>query len=339
MSSPAAGPQPPLIFGVDPQPALAQAVAKQLGLALAPHELRRFDDGEFKLRPLVCPAGRRCAIVTSLHADADTSPQDRLIRLLLLVTALRDHGAQEVSVIAPYLCYTRKDRRSQALDPVSLRALAQWLEASGATRLITVEAHDRAAFDNAFRIRAQSLPLHAVLGATALGLLDGGPLAIATPDTGGFKRAQLWREHWSSQAPVSAEVIVITKRRRAGELEGPARVCGELARGTVLLVDDLVASGATLARACEALRAAGARRVMAAAAHGLFSADALKRLSQAGLHTMLVSDSINATIGAAPIVPLTLVRSSCAPALAAAFEERAQPSADQPLAAASAAPR
>ncbi len=106
---------------------LGERVAAAIGVALAPHEEREFEDGEHKARPLASVRDRDAYVVHSLYGDAQQSANDKLVRLLFFLGALRDAGAARVTAVAPYLCYARKDRRSKPRDPVSTRYVAALL--------------------------------------------------------------------------------------------------------------------------------------------------------------------------------------------------------------------
>jgi len=273
---------------------LAHALAAALDVPLAPHEERRFVDGECKLRPLVDVRGADASVLLGLHGGPLDSPHDKLWRLLAFVATLRDHGAARVTALVPYLAYARKDRRTKPHDPVGLRYVAQLFEAVGTDRLVVIEAHNVAALQNAFRLPTMHLDAHPAFDALALPLAARGPLAVASPDPGGVKRAQLWGE--ALQACIGAPVgfAMVDKRRSAGIVTSAGLVAGDVQDATVLLYDDLIASGETMRRAALALRGAGAASVIACAAHGLFVAPAAEVLRDDAIEQVWVSDSVPA---------------------------------------------
>jgi len=284
-----------LIYGLDGGAPLAGAIAAALDETLAPHEDRAFEDGEHKWRPLSDPRGDDAYVVSSLHGGPDASPQDKLVRLMMFAATLRDHGAARVTAVVPYLAYARKDRRTKPFDPLALRCVAQWLEGSGVAQLIALEPHEVGAFENAFRIPVRALSAHAAFDAAVdEGAPGGAALAVASPDPGGVKRAQLWREALEARLARPVGFAMVDKRRSAGVVSSERLVAGEVHDRTVLLIDDLIASGETLQRAAQALRAAGARRVLAFAAHGLFIGRAAQALDDAALDRVVVSDSVPA---------------------------------------------
>ncbi len=284
-----------MVFGLDDPNDLAGMIAARLGTRVAAHELRDFADGEFKVRPLTDPRGAHACVVAGLSGDARRSPQDRLCMLLFFIAALRDHGASRISVIAPYLPFARKDRRTRAFDPISLRYVAQLLEAAAPDELLTIEVHNPAAFDNAFRFPARSLATHEVLLSAALEQAGSGPLAIASPDPGGIRRAQSWREAVEHATGHAVGFAMLDKRRHADHVSGSETVCGDVRGMTVLLIDDMVGSGTTMARAARALLCAGALRVIGVAGHGLFLERAADLLEAAGLDGLILCDSLPQT--------------------------------------------
>lgn len=310
-----------LLFGLDTQASFDRALAAELGVPLAAHEARAFEDGEYKLRPLADPRGADVYVVQSLHGDDRASPHDKLCALLMFVATLRDHGAARVTAVVPYLAYARKDRRTKPFDPVTSRYVAQWLEAAGMTQLVVLEAHNPAALDNAFRCPVQHLQAHPAFDAVADELGDG-PLAVASPDPGGVKRAQLWREHLEARRGGTVGFAMVDKRRSAGVVSGTELVAGDVEGADVLLLDDLIATGGTLVRAARALRAAGARRVVACAAHGLFVEGAERTLADPALDRVVVCDSVPAfRVPAASPLRARLTVASCVPMFAHALRQ------------------
>ncbi len=282
-----------LIFALDRHDrALARAVAEDLDNDLSPHEDRGFEDGEDKLRPLVDPRGSDVYVLMGLHGGPDSSPHDKLCRLLFFIATLRDHGAARVTAVLPYMAFARKDRQTKAFDPVSQRYLAQLFEAVGTAQVISFEVHNMAAMQNAFRCPTQHLPVHAAFAELAVELQSAGPVVVASPDPGGIKRAQLWQEDLAQRLKRPVGLALLDKRRSEGRSDGAHAVSGELRDSVVLLVDDLIATGSTLQRAAVALRASGARRVLACAAHGLFVSPAADLLADPAIDEVLVTDSV-----------------------------------------------
>lgn len=309
-----------LLFSLDSNNGLAQAVSGQLGEPIAPIEVRRFADGEFKVRPLLDPAGADVYVLHALYGDEFASPQDKLCALLFMIGALREHGARRVTAVVPYLAYARKDRLTKAWDPLSLRYVAQLLEAVGLDQLIVLEAHNPDALQNACRCSLSHLSAYPLFEEAARSEASEGLLAIASPDVGGVRRVQLWREALQLGMNVPIGFAMVDKRRSAGSVWSESLVAGNVEGATVMLYDDLIASGETMVLAARALKHAGASRVVACAAHGLFVAPAADHLMDASIDWVLVADSVPAfrLVAACPLLA-KLKCISCAPLLASAI--------------------
>ncbi|HJV96795.1 MAG TPA: ribose-phosphate diphosphokinase [Albitalea sp.] len=283
-----------LLFSLDPDCAFALALAAELDESLSAHEDRGFEDGERKLRPLVDPRGDDAYVICSLHGGPLLSPHDKLFGLLMFADTLRRNGAARVTAVVPYLAYARKDRQTQPFDPVTLGTVAQLFEAAGVAQLIVLEVHNVAAFQNAFRCGTVHLDAHLAFDAAAADLSGSGPLAVASPDPGGVKRSQVWRESLESRLARPVGFAMVDKRRSGGLVSSGSLVAGDVNGMTVLLLDDLIASGDTMKGAAQALRRAGARDVVACAAHGLFVGAAAELLADTSITSVWVTDSVPA---------------------------------------------
>ncbi|MGE5566595.1 MAG: ribose-phosphate diphosphokinase [Parcubacteria group bacterium] len=285
-----AEPFPLQLFALDASHDLGEAVARTLGEPLAAHEEREFEDGEHKARPLEEVGGRDVYLVQSLHAGPDQSANDKLVRLLFFIATLKDHGAARVTAVAPYLCYARKDRRTKPRDPLSVRYVATLLEAAGADGLVTLDVHNPAAFENAFRGRAVTLTAAPLFVRRFKGAAEER-LCVVSPDPGGVKRAQIFREALEAAMGRPVGFGFLEKRRSAGVVSGDL-FAGEVDGATVLIVDDLIASGHTIARAAQAMKRAGAARTIALATHGLFMEGAETALATPDIEQVIVTDAV-----------------------------------------------
>ncbi|HEX2494501.1 MAG TPA: ribose-phosphate diphosphokinase [Steroidobacter sp.] len=309
-----------LLFAPAHTAVLAERTARALGLALAPSEEREFDGGEHKIRPLREVRGCDVFVMQSLAGDEHASANDKLCRLLFFIGALKDAGAARVTACTPYLCYARKDRRTQARDPVTTRYVAAMFEAVGVDRVLVLEVHNEAAFDNAFRCEAIRLSSGSVFSEHLARLGASSNLTVASPDVGGIKRAQVLRETLASKFNDQFGFAFMEKRRAAGVVSGD-KLIGDVAGRDVLIFDDLIASGGTIARAARAARAAGARRVYAAASHAVFTPAAVQLFDPDGPDAVLVSDSVALPAAFERFTQGSLQICSVAPLFAAAITE------------------
>lgn len=282
-----------LVFAPDATRELGQAIAHLIGQPLAALEERDFEDGEHKIRPLVTVRNADVYVVQSLHSGPHESAHDKLCRLLFLIGALRDAGASRVTAVIPYLCYARKDRRTKLNDPVTTRYVASMCEAVGTDRVVALEVHNPTAFENAFRCPVVALTGAALFVDYVRRFLPDEPLSVVSPDTGGAKRADLFRETLESVLKRPVGKAFAEKRRSSGLVSGDLFV-GEVSGTTALVIDDLISTGHTLLRVAQAARKAGATRVIALVTHGLFMQGSADALSDPVIDRLIVTDSVPA---------------------------------------------
>ena len=283
--------QDPVLFALGASKAFGEKVAFAMGIGLAPHEEREFEWGEHKARPL-CEVGRReVYVINSLQGDAGASANDKLVRLLFFIAALKDAGADRVTAVTPYLAYSRKDRRTKSRDPVESRYVAALFEAVGTDRIITLDVHNVSAFENAFRqTTAIHLPLARVFAQHLADHLAGQDLAVVSPDAGGNKRAELFRHELERVSGRPASKGIMEKHRSSGVVSGEM-FAGDVAGRTAIIVDDLISSGGTIMRACHACRQAGATSVIAVAGHAMFGSGSVL-FESGGPDAIFVSDTV-----------------------------------------------
>jgi ribose-phosphate pyrophosphokinase len=278
------------VFALQATAELGAGIAQALGRPLSAHEERGFEDGEHKVRPLDAVRDGDVYVVQSTHGGPDESANDKLNRLLFFIGALRDAGAARVTAVVPYLCYARKDRRTKPHDPVTTRYVAAMFEAVDTDAVVTLEVHNPAAFENAFRCPTVALT-PTPLFVDYVKSLNEGELSVVSPDPGGVKRADLFREALEAALGHPVGKAFVDKRRSAGVVSGDLFV-GEVAGTTALVIDDLISTGGTLLRAARAARQAGARRVLALVAHGLFMAGSAETLADPAIERLVVTDSV-----------------------------------------------
>ena len=277
---------------------LASAVCKHMDIPLGCVEERSFEAGEFKLRPVEPVRGRSALILQCLAGTPEVPVAERLLRLLFLLHGLRDAGAERRMVLLPYLTFARQERRTRTGDPVNTRYVAQLLESAGADLAITLDVHDPAALDNSFRIpivHLTALPMMVDYFATRLSAdaTQGAAekIAVVSPDIGGVKRAQIFRELLESRIGREVDLAFFEKRRSKGTVSGHTLV-GDAKDRTIIMIDDLCATGHTLVRAAEACHRAGAAAIYAAVTHTPLPAGLATVLQNALLNGVVTTDSV-----------------------------------------------
>src|SRR5512139_1941418 len=271
-----------LLFAPRASREFGERVSGKLGVPLSPMEEREFEGGEHKTRPLVSVRGRRVFVLQSLSGDERGSANDRLCRLLFFIAGLKDSGASSVTACVPFLAYARKDRRTKERDPVTLRYVAQMIEAVGTDHVIALDAHNLAAFECAFRCPVDHLEAAPLLASHLAQDADDAPVCIVSPDIGGAKRAQRVQEILATRLGRDVGFAIIEKRRSEGVVSGGDEVIGPVAGRRAVIVDDLIAAGTTLMRGVKACRAAGAARVDAFATHGVLVPESRQLLGPEG---------------------------------------------------------
>lgn len=281
----------PMLFALGGGGEFAGNVARHLGVPLAAHEEREFEDGEHKSRPLVNVRGRDVFVIHSLYGEPGSSPNDKLCGLLFFIGALKDASAACVTAVVPYLAYARKDRKSQARDPVTTRYVASLFEAVGADRVVTLDVHNLAAFQNAFRCRTDHLEANKLFIDHFAPLVRADDIVVVSPDAGGIKRAEQFRQGLSRTLgkPIAA---AFAEKHRGDDIVSGELLAGDVKGRTAIIIDDLISTGTTIARAAMACRRQGARNVYAAASHGLFAANANAVLADPAVERIVVTDTV-----------------------------------------------
>lgn len=279
------------LFALNSSQAFGERVAAQLGITLAVHEEREFEDGEHKARPMQSVRHHDVYVIQSLFGDDEQTVNDKICRLLFFLGTLRDHGAARITAVVPYLAYMRKDRQTKSRDPVTSRYMALLLEAVGVDAVMTLDVHNVAAFQNAFRCPTIHLESPAVFGPTMLERVGAEPVIVVSPDPGGVKRAQIFQEQFEAIVGRTVGSAFIEKRRSGTVLSG-SRVVGSVAGATVLIIDDMISTGGTMVRAAQSCVNEGANKVYALAAHGLFVGEAAGLVSESCLAKTIVADTI-----------------------------------------------
>lgn len=279
------------VFALNASGEFGKLVSQNLGTPLSAHEEREFEDGEHKARSLVNVRGCDVFVIHSLYGDPQQSASDKLCRLLFFLGALKDAAAERVTALVPYLCYARKDRKTKPRDPVTTRYVACLFEAIGCDRMVTLDVHNLSAFQNAFRCFTEHLETKNLFADYFAPLVRDDEVVVVAPDVGGAKRADQFRQALSKRLARDIPTAFIEKYRSAGTISGEA-VVGEIRGRVAIIIDDLISSGSTLARAAAACRNCGATKVYAAATHGVFAKESNHILATAALDQIAITNTI-----------------------------------------------
>lgn len=264
-------------------PALAEAVAKELGTELVPAETRTFANGEIYAR--YGDSVRGCdAFVIQSHS---TPINEWLMEQLIMVDALKRASAKRITVVAPFYPYARQDKKGRGREPISARLVADLFKAAGADRIMSVDLH-AAQIQGFFDGPVDHLFAMPVLLEHFQKQLDPETLTVVSPDMGRVRVADIWSDK------LGAPLAIIHKRRdpKVPNQVSVHEIVGDVKGRVCLLVDDLIDTGRTIAKAAEALKANGATGVVVAATHAVFSDPAVEVLQSDVIDQVVVTDTL-----------------------------------------------
>ena len=256
-------------------PSLCASLSKELDVRILNTDIRRFPDGELYARLLEDIDGETALVVQSTYPDHNT------VEMLMLSSMARDNGASRVIGIIPYFGYARQDRVFKEGESFAARTMARHLSLS-LNDVICVNLHKQATleeFGEGFRRR--NVSVMGELGAMMKGKTD----LVLSPDKGAIPYAA------EAASNAGCPFDHLEKTRIDGSTVTMAKKEMDVAGKTVCIVDDIIATGSTIARAAEALREHGAIKVFACCAHGLFTGGGRERLEPV-LDGLFSSDTI-----------------------------------------------
>jgi ribose-phosphate pyrophosphokinase len=281
-----------MLFAGRANPALAARIAAKLGVELGGVTLKTFSNGEVYCRYDESVRGADVFIVQPTCGNPDTglSVNDALMELLEMVDAAVGGSAHRVIAVTPWYGYSRQDKKSAPREPISARLVARMLETAGIDRLLTMDLHS-GQIQGFFQKPCDHMTALFMLTQyfDDLGLED---LVVVAPDAGRVKLNK------NFATKIGADLAILNKERPAQQVAAINYVIGDVAGKTAVLVDDIIDTAGTLKAAADAVKDAGARRVYAAATHGVFSGNAWENLAAAGFEQIVVTDTIPLSPGA-----------------------------------------
>ncbi|MFQ6125902.1 MAG: ribose-phosphate diphosphokinase [Candidatus Heimdallarchaeota archaeon] len=287
---------------------LGEKIAYKLGVHVKTVSTRIFPDGEYYIRISNHLKGKEVFIIQSMFPE----PNNSLMEFLLIADTVKDMGASKITGIIPYSAYARQDKRFQPGEALSIKTVINLMKSVGVEYLITVDTHYRhvgiGEFD-LFGIPCYNLSACRIL-LKHIGKKVGKEFLTIGPDFGSSAMVE-----WAT-----GEVKVLQKEKRCPHCGLPVTQCKcedkhkeyvitdlrseiDFSGKNVVILDDIIASGGTMIKAVEKVRAEGARKVIAAATHGLFLKDSL-RILQEKADYLVVTDSISTTVSNVSVAPL-----------------------------------
>lgn len=269
------------IFSGNANRPLAERICQHLGVELGEARIGRFSDGESRIQIGRNVRGRDVFLIQPTCAPVN----DHLMELLIMAEAARRASAGRITAVVPYFGYARQDRKVAPREPITARLVADLMTAAGIDRVLTMDLHAgqiqgffQCPVDNLY-----ALPL--LVGHLRL-MIGDQPAVVVSPDSGGVERARAVAKR------LGATLAIIDKRRSRPNESEVQHLIGDVTDRVAIIVDDMVDTAGTLTKAAVAVSEAGARSVIAASTHGVFSGPALERLTNSPIEKMLVTDTI-----------------------------------------------
>ncbi len=263
---------------------LSEAIAAYLETPLTSADVRRFSDMEVFVEIHENVRGEDVFIIQSTSSPAN----DNLMELLVCIDALRRASARRITAVLPYFGYARQDRKPGPRTPISAKLVANLIATAGADRVLTMDLH-AGQIQGFFDIPTDNLFSGPVFTREIAELYGDENLVMVSPDVGGVVRTRALAKR------LNADLAIIDKRREKAGMSEVMNIIGDVKGRNCVLVDDIVDSAGTLCNAAEALKNAGAERVIAYVTHGVLSGGAVARVTSSSLEHLSVTDSIAVT--------------------------------------------
>jgi ribose-phosphate pyrophosphokinase len=268
------------VFSGSAHPQLTKEITDFLGIPVGQARLRRFPDSEVSFQIDENIRGTDVFIVQPTSNPVDP----HLMELLVMIDAFRRSSASRITAVIPYYGYARQDRKDKPRVPISAKLVANLLSAAGTNRVLTMDLH-KAQIQGFFDIPVDHLFAAPVI-VDYLSRIQDPKLTIVSPDAGGAERARAYAKR------LDAELAVVDKRRTEDGTAEVMNVIGDVEGRTCILQDDIIDTAGTIQKAAQALKAAGASRVLGCAVHGVLSGPALERIDKAPLDQLVVTNTI-----------------------------------------------
>jgi len=270
-----------MVFTGNANPRLAEDVVRHLNIHLGRATVGRFSDGEVQVEILENVRGKDVFVLQSTCMPTN----DNLMEIMLMVDALRRASAGRITAAIPYFGYARQDRRVRsARVPITARVVADMLTVVGVNRLLTMDLHSDQ-IQGFFDIPVDNIYSTPIL----LGDIwkqSYDDLIVVSPDVGGVVRARAMAKR------LDCDLAIIDKRRPKPNVAKVMHIIGDVQGRTCIIMDDMVDTANTLCEAAAALKAHGARRVVAYITHPVLSGSAVERINRSQLDELVVTDTI-----------------------------------------------
>ena len=269
----------PKIFACTNSRVLAEKITKSFGTKLGNIIISKYSDGEFQPSYEESIRGTRIFIIGSTNPSSEN-----LMELLLMVDAAKRASARHITAVIPYFGWARQDRKDKPRVPIAAKMIAGMIESAGATRVMTMDLHADQ-IQGFFQIPVDHLYASTIFMPYIENLkLDN--LCIASPDMGGSKRAYAYAK------ALNSDVVVCYKQRKKANVISHMELIGDVIGKNVVLIDDMVDTAGTLAKAGDLIIERGAKSVRAVCTHAILSGKAYEKIEKSKLLELIVTDTV-----------------------------------------------
>jgi len=268
------------VFTGNAHPQLAQGIMGELEAPLGRALVGQWRNGETRVKLEENVRGSDVFIIQSMREPAN----HHLMEMLMMIDAARRASAARITAVIPYYAYAKQEKKTAGREPISAKLVANLIVTAGANRVLTLDLH-APAIEGFFDIPVDHLRASPLL-AERIKRSGEADLVAVSPDAGGVARADNFRTR------LRAPLAIISKRHPEPDATEVLEMVGDVEGKLAVIVDDMISTGGTLAVAADMLRERGARKVVAAATHGIFAGDALSLIEQSSIERVYVTDSL-----------------------------------------------
>ncbi|MGO1368178.1 MAG: ribose-phosphate diphosphokinase [Senegalia sp. (in: firmicutes)] len=270
------------IFSGNANKELAEKISKAAGVPLGDSEVTRFSDGEISVNINETVRGADVFVIQPTNPPVN----ENLMEMLIMIDALKRASAGRINAVIPYYGYARQDRKVKARDPITSKLIADLISVAGADRVVTMDLH-------ATQLQGYfNIPVDHLLGVPILAKdcikkdRINKDTVIVSPDIGGVRRAR------NFASIVDLPIAIIEKRRPKANVSEVMNVIGDVKGKDVIIIDDIIDTAGSMAKAAKVLKDFGANKVYAACTHAVLSGPAIERLEESVIEKLIITDSI-----------------------------------------------
>ncbi|TCG11587.1 ribose-phosphate pyrophosphokinase [Mycoplasma todarodis] len=268
------------IFAMENSEVLGGKISSILGIELSQIEKTKFSDGEVLVQSKDTFRNKDVFII----ASTSTPVNDNIMELLLFIDSLKRASARHITVVNTYYGYSRQDRKAKGRQPIGAKLFADLLQTAGATKIIAVDLHNPS-IQGFFDIPLDDLKGQFVF---APEIKKTGKFSVVSPDHGGAVRARVLAELVAD----TVQVAIVDKRRTGPNQSVISGILGDVKGKNCVIIDDMIDTGGTIIKAAEELKRQGAKKILIAATHGIFSKGFKHFEESDAIEHVLITDSI-----------------------------------------------